>query len=181
MNLLNNNIIEYVLNEYLDYEEDISKLKQLFLYKFNIRKHLSYNFYRTDCYTILDSKGIRRTDYNKGNKICVIHYKNGQYHGNLKKWYPDGKLLFDWNYKNNKMHGIQFDYHKNGKISHRYNVENDIEEGYHTEYYENGNKKSEGNYTKNMKNGIFLYFHYKGDLNYKQKYEMDELIYDESK
>jgi hypothetical protein len=40
MNLLHKNLVEYILNSYLNYSEDILKLKLLYQYDSNIKPHL---------------------------------------------------------------------------------------------------------------------------------------------
>jgi hypothetical protein len=60
LHLLSNNILKYVLNQYLDYKEDIIKLKQLYNIKFSIKVHITYKKYHHGnvvCYNVfLDEK-----------------------------------------------------------------------------------------------------------------------------
>jgi antitoxin component YwqK of YwqJK toxin-antitoxin module len=130
--ILNNNIIEYVLNEYLDYEEDISKLKQLFLYKFNIKKHLSYKIILLYELIITKSKYVYLNDrllkiinyYDNRQKHSICNYKNERKNGIYKTWNKNGKLSHTSVYKNGEKHG-------------RFNYYNSNEEIYSTSTFSN--------------------------------------------
>jgi hypothetical protein len=103
MDILNNNIIEYVLNEYLDYDEDILKLKQLFNFNFNIKKHLyiekSYYIEDDGIYfniICLSNRKIKEKNFYAYTDILshVLDFKN-----NTQKYYEmDGKLRYQCNY-----------------------------------------------------------------------------------
>jgi hypothetical protein len=91
--ILNRNIIEYVLNLYLDYEEDIIKVKLLYnktVGEFNIKPHLKQKkFYGSN-----------------GNLKMLNIYLD---YNLIKKyeWYGNKEQFIIENYKNNKLHGIQ--------------------------------------------------------------------------
>lgn len=79
LQLLNKNIMEYILNPYLDYLNDINKLKQLFEHKLNIKPHFKientfYNKTEFMKYKIinLDNKLIRIIKLYKHKEIPKI-------------------------------------------------------------------------------------------------------------
>jgi hypothetical protein len=86
LNIINNNVIEYVLNLYLDYEEDIIKLKQLYNFRFNIKKHFIY-----------------KNDYSWGNYCKMLYLNNDLI--KTKSYYSNGNIETLRNYKNNHLHG----------------------------------------------------------------------------
>jgi antitoxin component YwqK of YwqJK toxin-antitoxin module len=110
INLLTKNIVEFVLNEYLDYEEDILKLKQFLLFKFNIKKHIRYEFSDFSEYNCpikrtikyLDDKKIKvNTFYADTNtKRSETHFKNEIKNGSDKYWDINGYIVNNLKFKN---------------------------------------------------------------------------------
>jgi hypothetical protein len=100
LNILSNNIIEYVLNLYLDYEKDIIKVKQLYLYKFDIKVHINQ----------------RKEHWNDGKFQKYCFYLD---YNLIKQNSLIGHLFSKNKYKNNKLHGIQkyWPIDDNGKIN----------------------------------------------------------------
>jgi antitoxin component YwqK of YwqJK toxin-antitoxin module len=161
LNILNNNIIEYVLNEYLDYNTDIMKLKQLYNYKFNIKNHIacdiiyyfdsnykfSNNIYSKLIY--LDKNIIRDRKYFdlKIKKLrSNIPLKNDEIHGTYKEWYENGIKKYECDYINNEVNGIHKKWYQNGVIEYEYNYINSELSGLAKEYDINGNLIRQTNY-----------------------------------
>jgi antitoxin component YwqK of YwqJK toxin-antitoxin module len=124
MNILNNNILQYILNQYLDWEEDISKLHQIFNFKFHIKIHIIYDkvlhFTKKMGYRIyLDNKIIKfKLYFLNGNPDIEENYKNGKLHGIQKEWYKNGKLMKEQSYICETQKGIQKYYKTNGTLSY---------------------------------------------------------------
>lgn len=83
MNNLSNNIVEYVLNYFLDYENEISILKQIYNYNFSIKSHIIYHYNNKDICQILiflDNELIKTKEYyeNENGKLRFNYiYENG--------------------------------------------------------------------------------------------------------
>jgi antitoxin component YwqK of YwqJK toxin-antitoxin module len=197
LNLLHNNLIEYILNLYLDYEKDILKLKQLFpQYKFSIKPHLAYtkifDKYGNGIKCLLDNKnkkliftyknGERKIDNYKGNKFkrkilfnngkldTEIDFKNDFFHGKRKQWYQNGTLWYEENYKNGEREGYRVEYDQRGILIYDENYKNDLLHGIQLMYYDDENLKSRCNYKNGIKNGIYKEWNEDGSLLYEYKY-----------
>jgi antitoxin component YwqK of YwqJK toxin-antitoxin module len=160
--LLHNNLLIYILNQYLDYYLDMIKLQQLFDIKFPFKPHLNisieihgnYKFiyinvdnktkilqkyiitpkYK-DCRTYFDIYGyiIKQILYNKNSFISHINYRN-----------EDGQIIRTDTYYlgfPNKLY----------KIQHFVNI---LEEGITTFYKPNGKMIFKYNYIKGKKSGL---------------------------
>jgi antitoxin component YwqK of YwqJK toxin-antitoxin module len=110
LSLLNNNIIEYVLNLYLDYQEDITKIKQLYKYKFNFFKHFGIlkeyhnNGKLKRFLAYLDNKKIKYKEwYINGIKLLERNFKNEKFNGLIKVWDIDNNLIIENLYKDNEL------------------------------------------------------------------------------
>jgi hypothetical protein len=132
--ILNNNIIKYVLNEYLEYLTDINKLKQLFHevnMKFDIKVHLKHQMNQeNEKYKelYLDNELIQScTSDCFGKDFEVIFRAN---HLTRKEFYTHNKIRLIYNYikipnptGKDKLirHGFSKDYDVNGNlISNKY-------------------------------------------------------------
>jgi antitoxin component YwqK of YwqJK toxin-antitoxin module len=128
LHLLSDNILQYVLNQYLDLEEDISKLKQMtstaWLYniKFNIKTHINcirnYQFKNSNAYKIyFDNKLIRiKLYYLDWKPMLEERYKNGILVGMQREWYKNGQLMRINNYVYGLKVGIQKYYGIDGTL-----------------------------------------------------------------
>ena len=120
LNLLHSNIVEYILNPYLNYSNDISKLKRLFDHKFNIKPHLSYNIYNYKRSTYVDEIKIKMEErYSHKQLKLKYNYKNGNLDGIQEEWYENGQPRCKLNYKDGKLNGTQIKYNENGQIKHK--------------------------------------------------------------
>lgn len=106
LQLLNTNIIEYVLNLYLNYEYDIHNLKQLYNYKFNIKSHLKIEIYYDSGYkmkyTFIDNIISRNITWHQNGQLSFKQsYKNGKIDdGDVLHFSSSGILLFKDIWKN---------------------------------------------------------------------------------
>src|SRR4051812_16049511 len=103
MNKLNNNIIEFILNKYLSYKKDVSKVKQLYDYNLHIKLHLSYQEQISAegkiTITFLDSQKIKEEAFYVNNqKMFEVHIKNDKEHGIWRGWHKTGELEYEFNY-----------------------------------------------------------------------------------
>ncbi len=65
--------------------------------------------------------GIHKGWWPNGNKKFEFYFnEKGFYHGSLKEWYVNGKLLKSFNYKDGKEQGSQKIWKQNGKIATNY-------------------------------------------------------------
>jgi antitoxin component YwqK of YwqJK toxin-antitoxin module len=158
LQFLNNNILKYILNSYLNYEEDVISLIKLFPIKFSLKLHLSteikyYKHTQKQIAILLDNKVIQERSYNNKKKIFRLNnYKNEEKHGIQKYWYDTGILYSEVYYENGKNHGTE-------KL-----------------WYINGNLKQETNYMNGKKNGFFTFQNFSGDIEHKYFYKNDILI-----
>jgi antitoxin component YwqK of YwqJK toxin-antitoxin module len=120
--ILNKNIIEYVLNLYLDYFADILKLKRLYNFKFDIEKHLFINNkHKNTKYIYIDNKSWKDQNFNNQNQIqgetifIYNHIKNkfSYNHFVYKEWYKNGVLRIQCRIKDGKKYGIMKTWHEN--------------------------------------------------------------------
>jgi antitoxin component YwqK of YwqJK toxin-antitoxin module len=121
LQLLSNNIIEYVLNLYLDclaavaYEEDINKIKQLYYYKFSIKTHIKikiFHWANGSCKSIkcyFDNKIYRNKGYYINGKISLIeYYKNWELNGKSISYHENGKISLIEYYKNGELEDVKW-------------------------------------------------------------------------
>jgi antitoxin component YwqK of YwqJK toxin-antitoxin module len=133
--ILNNNIIQYVLNPYFDYFEDISKIKQLFIssqYKFSLKPHTKIQIINKDYTTYFHFKLV---EMKKNQYRIYIDFKL------YKKilYYPNTGIIKSINYyKNNKAHGIQKYFYDNGNIERLVKFNEGQRHGTFMEWDENG-------------------------------------------
>jgi antitoxin component YwqK of YwqJK toxin-antitoxin module len=111
---LNNNIIEYILNSYLSYKEDILKIKKLYSqFRFKLKAHLSfkkaYQFNKEISYIIfyLDNSAIKQINYNKNKKVIEYNFKNKKRHGIQKYFGRNGKIRYINCYYNGELCAIE--------------------------------------------------------------------------
>jgi antitoxin component YwqK of YwqJK toxin-antitoxin module len=127
-------LINYGIQGYLNYDEEVLKLEKLFNKKLDINQHIHYE----EEYWDKDKTKIKqKTTYFDGKKIKT------------EKWYENGTKLSDENYKNGILDGLQRIWHKNGNIEAELNLKNGLQDGLqiawfpsgklvHKIYYENG-------------------------------------------
>jgi antitoxin component YwqK of YwqJK toxin-antitoxin module len=137
LQLLNKNIIEYVLNLCLDYNKDILKMKQLYKYKFNIKTHIHYD----------------KLFYNNTTKLefLLVYFDNKKI--KEKNWYLNRNISYIISYlriNNDTYRNEKSYYENNGNINTIYNTKNSISYGIRKKYFNNGNLEYEKNYDTNI-------------------------------
>jgi antitoxin component YwqK of YwqJK toxin-antitoxin module len=185
LNLLNNNIIQYVLNEYLDYIEDGSKLKMLFpqnSYKFNIKKHLIYKKISGNNFDIFkvfcDNKIIKETCFK--NKVLYYRINNiskiFEYLNSVEKELrclinlPRFQVINYCFNKNNCKDGIYIFYYNNGKIYEKFYIKDKELNGPFILFYQNGVISESKSYKNGFLHGIATTYSEEGDILTKNKF-----------
>ena len=162
---LSADIIENILNLYLDWNDDIPKLKELFpKLKFKEEHHLRVEEFKDNGKIIIDTyrdnKKIKTVKYfSNGNKEYEWNYKNGKLNGKQYRWFENKNQDYETNYLNDLLEGVQYYWYlpgrilsmKNEHLKHISNYKDGVEEGTHFSYWSNGNIRSVENY----KNGKF--------------------------
>lgn len=79
----------------------------------------------------------------KNNKLSEWYWHNGEIHGSLKKWHPNGQLAVSCTFKEGKRHGLCEAWYENGKKQNEMVSIEGLGEGYFADWYESGEKKRE--------------------------------------
>jgi antitoxin component YwqK of YwqJK toxin-antitoxin module len=160
MDILNNNIIEYILNLYLDYVDDVQKLKQLYNFKFNIKSHLTHyiSFYG-------GKKKIKNKSLYLDNKPIKI-----------KKYFYNGNKSSLWKCTNLNDNSIFECWYKNGKNSYVANMQKGKYHGFFEEWNMMGYYRRKANYENGKLNGIQKYYTYDEKFIYEEIRENGKLI-----
>ena len=92
-NYILSDILQYIFNLYIDWENDIAIISEVLNFNFSIKPHLHIEeTYSTNkrkvVSTYIDEK-ISKTEtyYEGGIKSCEKNYKNGLLEGNKFSWY----------------------------------------------------------------------------------------------
>jgi antitoxin component YwqK of YwqJK toxin-antitoxin module len=164
MDILNNNIIEYVLNQYLDYDKDIIKLKKLYENKFSIKPHIRkdikyYNF-----------------PHNSKQKEWLHVYTNDNHKLYLaREYYSNGQIRKNIKYNLNNLHlRNEKSYYMNGDKISEINFKDDLKHG-KCKFYFNGKLNTVEYYTNDKINGTWKYY-INGKLNNKRIYKNGKFI-----
>jgi antitoxin component YwqK of YwqJK toxin-antitoxin module len=150
-------IIKYILNLYLDYENDIPKLENFIKVKFSIMPHItieeSYDNigkYISERITYLDDILIKTERwYNNGQKWSENNFKNKKNHGVHRIFNPDGKIISEANYNDSKLDGRQLTVTGFYIVVKEY--KNDIQNGKEYNYTSEGKLINELNYLNGKK------------------------------
>ena len=98
------------------------------------------------------------------------NYKEGKYHGKLKRYTPDGKLYFEAEYKDGKFHGIVKVYNpKSGKLLGESEFKDGKANGKEKAYYETGQLKFDGERKEGKRTEGTLY-NKDGSIQYQGKF-----------
>lgn len=106
-------------------------------------------YYHKDGKTLLSEEnyengrlnGISKTYYKTGTPTEILQYKNGELHGNIKRFADNGILIDDVNYIDGKLNGIAKYYNLEGKLIYTGMYENDEKTG-RWEFYDDGKSVS---------------------------------------
>ena len=97
--------------------------------------------------------GELRMYYPDGKIQASIFYVNGQQDGKYRIFYADGSLRFSGTYKNGKPEGVLTSYYDNGKIEEETSVSFGLRHGVHRAFYRDGTLRLEENYALGQKDG----------------------------
>jgi antitoxin component YwqK of YwqJK toxin-antitoxin module len=119
LDILNTNIIEYILNLYLSYEEDIIKLRKLYdslQYEFSIKIHMIYKNINLEQKIFIDHKYRKYIKFYSDRKTkCVERYfTNIGMNGLETLYYPNGQKQIQTYCENGKYLGIYTVFSNNG-------------------------------------------------------------------
>jgi antitoxin component YwqK of YwqJK toxin-antitoxin module len=150
LRFLYKDILQYVFNLYIDYENDSVKLENIvntstqYIFKFDINPHIFFqdeivlleasNNIDSDeiliVNTYIDNNIVKKNEYwDNSIKKSEINYKQGSYHGKNIEWFKNGNIEFDGNYENGFKHGIQIRYNSKGVVILSENYNNGIYDG----------------------------------------------------
>lgn len=106
---------------------------------------------------ILDySNGYKREYYPNNSIMAEYTLLNGNLHGKVTRYYPDGSVNEIENYNNGVQEGRYLHYDSNGKLQVEANFLNDQLHGLMKKYYPNGKLNIQGNYVNDKYNGQFI-------------------------
>jgi antitoxin component YwqK of YwqJK toxin-antitoxin module len=178
-------IVNYGLQGYLNYDEDVSKLEEIYNKKLDIKQHLTYqeDFWDKDKTkiesktTFLDGKRIKyELWFRNGNKNFEDHYKNNMLNGIVKEWYENGSISSEEHYKNGKWDGVRRKWNPEGYLKEEENYKNDYLDGIKKLYYEDGKLRYEQTYKNGQLNGLTKYYYRNGQLEIEQIFKNDKSI-----
>jgi antitoxin component YwqK of YwqJK toxin-antitoxin module len=124
-------ILQFVFNLYIDWENDSDKLNKIVNFNFDIKQHLV----------------VINFSYDNENNLSVLsksqesNYKNGKYHGKQYVWDTNNIIVKIQNYKNGKKDDEQYTLWTNNRTNQKYSTR---------ESYINGKKITE--YTEKVEN-----------------------------
>ena len=110
---LHKDILQYIFNLYVNYENDAPKLEKIINFKFDIKQHLYIEetcdpvFKHKIISTYIDDNLTKQNSYfikspdEYESKIREHNYKNGKLNGKQYAWYDNGKLEYLNIYKDN--------------------------------------------------------------------------------
>jgi antitoxin component YwqK of YwqJK toxin-antitoxin module len=142
-------ILQFVFNLYIDWENDSDKLNKIVNFNFDIKQHLVVINFSYDnensIHTYIDNKLSKKEIFN--NNLSVLsksqesNYKNGKYHGKQYVWDTNNIIVKIQNYKNGKKDDEQYTLWTNNRTNQKYSTR---------ESYINGKKITE--YTEKVEN-----------------------------
>lgn len=121
-------------NSSITYSVDQDSMKQgLYLEISKEGDTLDMAYYKNDK---LDGK---RYVYAKQGYVQIEEtYKEGQFHGPIINYYPDGTPETKGNFTNGQLDSIFYAYYPSGAVREKVHIEDNIENGPFEEYYESG-------------------------------------------
>jgi antitoxin component YwqK of YwqJK toxin-antitoxin module len=205
INLLNNNIINYILSEYLTYHD---------LYNLNIdsREKFEYKIqqkstdeqghnYVSQTNILINDIVIEQRWYYWNNKVseefiveeknlCTLKYskkgklvseqndaKSGLLNGFKKEYYPNGQLKYLHYYINGQQDGIQKGFFPDGFLIYELYYNNGVKIGMWKGWWNNGNLFYEHHFDhKGKKVGIHKRWYKNGTLKYEAEYKNNIII-----
>lgn len=103
----------------------------------------------------------------EGNLLMREDYKNGILHGEVIKYFPNGKIAEVKNFDNGVQVGSWEQYYESGKPMAKGTYVNGSLHGEATYYYSNGKPRLKGSYVKGLMHGTW--YHFTQDLKVEKK------------
>lgn len=142
LHLLSTNILQYVLNEYLNWNTDIRKIHKVTKIKFNIKPHIitRYNYYTENIVkwiqVYIDNQIFSLNHFDiGGNKIYKKEYRFNKVI-NEQRFVGNDVKISENHLKNGKLYGKSYAWNINGEIIRISNFYNDMFHGYQVYYCE---------------------------------------------
>jgi len=101
--------------------------------------------------------------YKSGQNKEEVSYKNGQLHGQFKRWYSDGQKKDETSYKAGQKAGNYLAWHANGQKKKEGAYKAGKQEGKWVFYYVNGQKQKEGIYKAGQPESAWAYWSRNGE------------------
>ena len=118
--------------------------------------------------------GIFVEKYSNGNLEEILEIENGIIHGENKRYYPSGQLLYRVMLKNGKEEGESKSYYESGKLWSKCFYKDGKAEGFQRKYHENGQLWSEIEYKDDKRIGEMKWY----DKNGNPKSSLNESLSD---
>ncbi|MBZ0166690.1 MAG: toxin-antitoxin system YwqK family antitoxin, partial [Candidatus Omnitrophica bacterium] len=117
-------------------------------------------------YTLVDNlpQGPAKTWYPDGTIRSIDHFRNGQLHGEIKRYLENGNYFSVNEFVDGKMQGRNRWYFPDGTLKSDSIYENNVRHGLAKFYYEDGTFKEEAMYAAGVPNGPSKYYHPNGQL-----------------
>lgn len=112
--------------------------------------------------------------YPSGRLQSKIHYKNGVLNGSKMTFYESGIGKYEEYYKDGKKYGKSFEYYENGTTRENAYFKDGMRDGMSMTFYKNGKRKSSGRYSMDKKNGQWEFYSDQGMLEARGHYRNDE-------
>ncbi len=133
--------------------------------------------------------GVAFQTYDDGTIFIELSVRRGIPHGQLKRYYENGRLAEMRTYKNGHyrgeitwvnglLEGPYVKYYNNGQLKWKINHKNGELDGPYEWYFENGQLETKGTYRNGERNGTFERYYENGQLNRKGRFENGRFISD---
>lgn len=115
----------------------------------------------------VETKQIIEYHENGKLKIQGTVDAEGEFHGNYKEWYENGKISKDENYNHGTLQGSTKYYFENGKLFQEVYFNNGVSDGKKYEYYDNGVLSLLNNHREGIEHGLQEQYYPNGNLEYR--------------
>jgi antitoxin component YwqK of YwqJK toxin-antitoxin module len=106
--------------------------------------------------------GVKQIYHKNGKIAAIVHYLNGEKHGEMITYFENGGISARKNYKEGYLHGKGTWYYENGKIQIEHSYMYDQFFGKSTAYHENGNLAETSAYSDGRLTGYYRSYHANG-------------------
>jgi len=95
------------------------------------------------------------SEKSKQNKLFSVRFLNGEEHGPMRFWHPNGQLKSETLYVNKNLHGLTRSWFDDGSLDSEVGWRNDRKNGVSRHWYGKGQLKDECNYKDDVRDGEF--------------------------